>query len=469
MRKSMLAIGLIGIIVFSTVLFLLSYKPSSPVPTGGLYPWLFIYQDGSFEPSSTPIKRDGNLYTLTADTMLERVSIEKSNLTFDGNGNSLEIEGQTHKSGRSPGPFEISNVENLTVRNIVLVNAELTIENSSRYQFVNASLESVFINNSHQILVSQNNMSGVSILGEIQLTDSTNCTISSSLIKGPVSLKNSHLNSFLNNDMTTMKPLALRLEDSHNNLFFGNRIERTHKLFEITGTSGGNIFVGNYVQGAFSFNPTLDCSGINTFYHNNFMNVYWNQTSATPNKWDSGAEGNYWNTYEGADANGDALGDTPHPVDTNNQDRYPLMKPVDLGSDPQPQLPGLSSGGHYPLYEEITAIKDRLTITITERNFSNPVRTCDFYELREEDSGDYFQTTVNYWVFQHGQEEHGDIEAYVEIYNVPDRYDLFVVEVARNCWNELTVSLDDSVKVVFPTVTSNTLSLGYITFEVTPK
>jgi hypothetical protein len=464
----MLAIGLIGIIVFSTVLFLLNYKPS-PVPTEGLYPQLLIHQDGSFEPSSTPIKRDGNLYTLNADTMLKRVSIEKSNLTFDGNGHSLEIEGQTHKSGRSPGPFEISNVENLTVRNIVLVNAELTIENSSRCQFVNAILESVFINNSHHILVSENNMSGVSILGGIQLTDSINCTISSSIIKGPVSLKNSHLNSFLNNEMTTMKPLALRLEDSHNNLFFGNRIERTHKLFEITGTSGGNVFVGNYVQGAFSFNPMLDCSGVNTFYHNNFVYVYWNQTSATPNMWDNGAEGNYWNTYEGADAEGDGLGDTPHSVDTNNQDRYPLMNPIDLGTEPQPQLPGLSSGDHYPLYEEITAIKDRLTISITERDFSNPVRICDFYELREEDSGDYFQTTVNYYVFQHGQEEHGDIEAYVEIYNVPGRYDLFVVEVARSCWNESTVSLDGSIVSVFPTVTSNTLSLGYITFVVTPK
>jgi hypothetical protein len=68
----------------------------------------------------------------------------------------------------------------------------------------------------------------------------------------------------------------------------------------------------------------------------------------------------------------------------------------------QPQ----STKQHYPLYDEITAIKDRLSITITEPSFTNPVRECDFYELREEDSGDYFQTTVDYWVFQHGQEEH---------------------------------------------------------------
>jgi hypothetical protein len=121
---------------------------------------------------------------------------------------------------------------------------------------------------------------------------------------------------------------------------------------------------------------------------------------------------------------------------------------------------------HLPLYEKIVAIKNRLTINITEANFTNPVRLCDFYELREEDSEDYFQTTVNFWVFQHGQETHGDIEAYVEIYNLPDRTDVFIVEVARSCWYELTVSLDNVPVVVFPTVTSNTLSRGYITFEV---
>jgi hypothetical protein len=134
------------------------------------------------------------------------------------------------------------------------------------------------------------------------------------------------------------------------------------------------------------------------------------------------------------------------------------------------QLPEmvLVSENHLPLYEEITAIRNRLTVNITETNFTNPVRVCDFYELREEDSEDYFQTTVNYWVFQHGQQEHGDVEAFVEIYNIPDRTDLFIVEVARFCWFELTVSLDGDVVVVFPTITENVASIGYKTFEVLP-
>ena len=122
---------------------------------------------------------------------------------------------------------------------------------------------------------------------------------------------------------------------------------------------------------------------------------------------------------------------------------------------------------HLPLYEEIYEIKSRLLINITDPTFpSTGTRECIWFELREEDSGDYFQTTVNFWVFQAGQGVHGDIEAFVEIYNVPDRTDRFVIEVTRNSWFELTVSYNGVPFVVFPTVTENAMSYGYMTYEV---
>lgn len=87
---------------------------------------------------------------------------------------------------------------------------------------------------------------------------------------------------------------------------------------------------------------------------------------------------------------------------------------------------------HYPLYEEIYQIKDRLLVNITDPVFpATGIRECVWYELREEDSGDYFQTTVNFWVFQDGQGEHGDVEAFVEIYNAPNCTDRFVVEITK--------------------------------------
>ena len=65
----------------------------------------------------------------------------------------------------------------------------------------------------------------------------------------------------------------------------------------------------------------------NTFYHNNFINnadkprFLWKLN----NTWDLGGEGNYWSYYEGIDANGDGIGDTPYVIDEENQDNYPLM------------------------------------------------------------------------------------------------------------------------------------------------
>ena len=76
------------------------------------------------------------------------------------------------------------------------------------------------------------------------------------------------------------------------------------------------------------------------------------------------------------------------------------------------------------------------------------------------------QTTVNFLVFQAGQEKHGDIEAFVEIYNVPNQTDRFIIEITRNCWFELTAYYNGEPFVVFPTVTGNNLALGYMTYKV---
>jgi len=80
-------------------------------------------------------------------------------------------------------------------------------------------------------------------------------------------------------------------------------------------------------------------SSNNVIYHNNFVNST-NQvrTSNSVNVWDNGypSGGNYWTDYNatdlhsGSDQNvtgSDGIGDTPYVIDSDNQDRYPLMSP----------------------------------------------------------------------------------------------------------------------------------------------
>jgi hypothetical protein len=80
----------------------------------------------------------------------------------------------------------------------------------------------------------------------------------------------------------------------------------------------------------------LDCQG--SIYQNNFINntlqinsdggIYGNDPSAIVWNNDSAKQGNFWSDYNGTDANGDGIGDTPHLFDLNYTDHYPLMTPI---------------------------------------------------------------------------------------------------------------------------------------------
>jgi hypothetical protein len=122
---------------------------------------------------------------------------------------------------------------------------------------------------------------------------------------------------------------------------------------------------------------------------------------------------------------------------------------------------------HYAHYEEIYEIKNRVQVKITDPAFpSTGIRECIWFELREEDADEYDQTTVNFWVFQDGKGKHGDVEAFVEIYNVENSDDMFIIEITRNCEFELTAYYNGEPFVVFPKVTENELSYGYMTYTV---
>ncbi len=76
----------------------------------------------------------------------------------------------------------------------------------------------------------------------------------------------------------------------------------------------------------------------NTIYHNNFNNTIQVYAEASTNTWDGGypVGGNYWSNYIKVDkfsgpyqnlTGSDGIGDTPYIIDSENKDRYPLIKP----------------------------------------------------------------------------------------------------------------------------------------------
>jgi len=137
----------------------------------------------------------------------------------------------------------------------------------------------------------------------------------------------------------------------------------------ISNNQGSNTFFANLVANnsiGVLLGAKAQMQGYNTLYRNNFIN----NTKQVEigfldhaDQWDNGKEGNYWSDYNGTDADGDGIGDTPYvmfgygyreidPFDItvwdnitiqgdggshfyetiwdNYSDRYPLMAPFDI-------------------------------------------------------------------------------------------------------------------------------------------
>ena len=111
--------------------------------------------------------------------------------------------------------------------------------------------------------------------------------------------------------------------------------------------SNNNLAVNNRISNN-SVGVCFYQSDGNVFYHNSFVynerqvisNFYSPLSEPVSpysiNKWDNDFEGNCWSNYTGADlrtgsyhneTGSDGIGDTPHVIDENNQDTYPLMGP----------------------------------------------------------------------------------------------------------------------------------------------
>jgi parallel beta-helix repeat protein len=173
----------------------------------------------------------------------------------------------------------------------------------------------VWVNSSSNIRISENNITGSSSDG-IYLEDSSNNTIAENNI--------------------TANNQGIAFLYSNNNALAGNNITDSLCGISISGFSNNNTLVGNNIANN-SQAMYIDTGSSNLVYHNNFINnsvqveLYF-----AANIWDNGCEGNYWSDYNGADSNGDGIGDTPYVIDADNQDNYPLVSPYEYWSNPIP-------------------------------------------------------------------------------------------------------------------------------------
>ncbi|MEM4713499.1 MAG: C25 family cysteine peptidase [Candidatus Bathyarchaeia archaeon] len=251
---------------------------------------IYIRADGSIEPSTEYIERDGNVYTLTGNIAAEGdiIVIEKDNIVLDGAG--YTIQGLVGKYGAGIRLIERSNV---TIRNIVITNCLYGIY----FELTNRSV-----------------------------------------ISGCTAQGNTH---------------GIFLYKSSNNKLTGNSLTSNSYGIAFMFLSNNNIVYENWItnnQGRDAGAVWFYYSSNNAFDHNVFINNYrhvydaaWDCSdplliAPSINIWDDDypSGGNYWSGYTGQDLywgpcqdrlGSDGIGDTPYIIDVNNKDRYPLMNP----------------------------------------------------------------------------------------------------------------------------------------------
>jgi parallel beta-helix repeat protein len=325
----MLAIFLVA---FSKAIYNFSFVKATPGT-------IFIRADGSIDPPTAPILRDGNFYTLT-DDISDMIAVQRNNIVIDGDWYTLQ------GSGSGIG-FNLTNVENVTIRhtNVDAFEAGIVLLGS-----VNCSISSNYITNcdggiwldgSINCTIFENNILYNDPYG-VFFWDSTNCTVHGNNITnnfdGAVFYRQSDFNYIVLNNIIANDEVGIWFDNSSHCYVCSNVITYNPDGIVLSDSLSNQIYqnaIGNNRYGV-----VLEDSSDNKLYHNNFTDNSWAHayvpTSGYANSWDDGypSGGNFWDDYDGVDyysgpnqdqPGADGIGDTAYVIETDNIDYYPLM------------------------------------------------------------------------------------------------------------------------------------------------
>ena len=278
--KRVLATAIVFSLLVANLLFV-SANAQPPLPI------IYIRPDGSIDPTTAPIRRDGDVYTFTGDAFA-RLSIHRSDIVIDGAGYTLR------------GPY------NGTVTDIWIIGQgpDQPANETTVSWVIGVDQGRPDVNG---LIIRDLNVKNFSI--GMYIWTENNTVIGNAVSENIVGILLSGANNTLTNNY---------IDNNKMGIFFGvNKpgdeplnIVLIHNSF----IDNGAHFSGCFCEGGYNTNETI-------------------------HTWDDGREGNFWSDYNGTDIDGDGVGDTPYVIDAQNKDRYPLMHIVANPPDAPQKVP----------------------------------------------------------------------------------------------------------------------------------
>ncbi|MGD8506851.1 MAG: NosD domain-containing protein [Candidatus Bathyarchaeota archaeon] len=359
--------GLILLLLLVSVLTLPIHI--NPVEASGA---VYIRSDGSIDPATAPIQREGDVYIFT-DNIYDSLIVERNNIVVDGSG--CTVQGTGSQTG-----IDLGYRSNVTLKNIEVTNFDygVKLHHSNNNILVNNSACSnnfggVFLTLSNDNIITGNSASNnrVGILLErsgnnvlngntVSLNDFSGITLTFSSTNRLTSNT-----AFLNNfDFGTyfFHVAGMYFYVSGNNTIISNTASNNHRgIFFVL--SDNNVITGcnasnNNQEGVFLYYSStnhlignlvsnnecgvcLENSSTNGFFHNNFIDntkQVLKLFGRSANTWDAGypSGGNYWSDHVAVDnysgisqdeAGSDRIVDEPYLINEANKDSYPLVEP----------------------------------------------------------------------------------------------------------------------------------------------
>jgi len=352
------------------------------VPTSASPATLYVDDDGQCggnAPCYTTIQAAVDAAT-TGDTIIvmdgiytENVAVNKDHLTIKSENGAkktivqpqiseqwscifwvgadyVSISGFTVQNNTSGSGIQLAEANNCSINgNIVLNNRygiylrwysnnNIVINNTASFN----DWYTILLENSSDNIVSSNN---------VNLNNGIGIAVSYS----------SNSNAISNNAVSNNGGGIWLYESCNNNALTNNYVSNCYSGIRLMGSSSNNTISHNILSSN-SWGIGMEDSPNNIIYLNDFIDSRANSNCI--NVWNSPEKltytysgniytnylGNYWSDYDGSDANGDGIGDTPYNIN-GEKDNYPLMRfsenytigPVPATVDLDPDALGVKS------------------------------------------------------------------------------------------------------------------------------